>query len=119
MGVLVVRHVDSADRCPAQDPYRGVMLLNHLSRPSVARFGLKIRGEAVVKGEHTMYLIVEASDERQLQKFLAPFEGAGSVEVYPASTCSGVVAAGGCGAPAPASGLVPALDAEIPSEDVS
>jgi hypothetical protein len=39
----------------------------------------------VVKGEHTMYLIVEA-DERQLQKFLAPFESAGSVEVHPAST---------------------------------
>ena len=29
-------------------------LLNYLSRPSVARFGVKIRGEAVVKGEHTL-----------------------------------------------------------------
>ena len=83
MALFVVRHVHSPDRCPAQDPYRGAMLLNHLSRPSVAHFGLKIRGEAVVKGEHTMYLIVEAGDERQLQKFLAPFEGAGSVEVFP------------------------------------
>src|SRR5260370_8155259 len=107
MGVLVVRHVDSADRCPAQDPYRGVMLLNHLSRPSVAEFGLKIQGEAVVKGEHTMYLIVEASDEHQLQKFLAPFEGAGSVEVYPASTSSGVVAPGDSGPPLPGTQLLP------------
>ena len=85
MARFVVRHVHSPEKCPAQDPYRGAMLLNHLSRPSVAEFGLKIQGEAVVKGEHTMYLIVEA-DERQLQKFLAPFESAGSVEVHPAST---------------------------------
>ena len=89
MALFVVRHVHSPEKCPAQDPYRGAMLLNHLSRPRVAEFGLKIQGEAVVKGEHTMYLIVEAGDERQLQKFLAPFEGAGSVEVYPASTAPG------------------------------
>src|SRR5260370_16597900 len=93
------------------------MLVNHLGRLSVAEFGLKIQGEAVVKGEHTMYLIVEAGDERQLQKFLAPFESAGSVEVHPASTCSGVVAAGGCGATMPASELVSALDPDIPSQN--
>jgi hypothetical protein len=81
-----------------------------LSRPSVAEFGLKIQGEAVVKGEHTMYLIVDAGDERQLQKFLAPFERAGIVEVHPASTCSGVVAAGGCGATMPIS----ELDRKVP-----
>src|SRR5712692_1078537 len=113
MALFVVRHVHSPEKCPAQDPYRGAMLLKHLSRPSVAEFGLKIQGEAVVRGEHTMYLIVEAGDERRLQKFLAPFESAGSVEVYPASTCSGVVAAGGCGAPMPVSELAPALDAEV------
>src|ERR1700732_4470880 len=117
MARFVVRHVHSPEKCPAQDPYRGAMLLNHLSRSSVAEFGLKIQGEAVVKGEHTMYLIVEAGDERQLQKFLEPFESAGSVEVYPASTCSGVVAAGGCSAPTPVSKLVPALDPEVACQD--
>src|SRR5260370_31605697 len=93
------------------------MLVNHLGRLSVAEFGLKIQGEAVVKGEHTMYLIVDAGDERQLQKFLAPFERAGIVEVHPASTCSGVVAAGGCGATMPISELVSALDPEIACQD--
>src|SRR4029077_8663412 len=97
MARCVVRHVHSPEKCPAHDPYRGAMLLNHLSRPSVAKFGLKIQGEAVVKDEHTMYLIVEAGDKLQLERFLAPFEGAGSVEIFPASTCSGAVAAGGCG----------------------
>lgn len=110
MALFVVKHVHEPERCPARDPYRGAMLLNHLSRPSVAQFGVKIRGEAVVKDEHTLYLIVEAGDERRLREFLAPFAGAGSVDLYPASTCSGAVAAGGCGAPTPVSELVPALD---------
>jgi DMSO/TMAO reductase YedYZ molybdopterin-dependent catalytic subunit len=117
MALFVVRHVHSSDRCPAQDPYRGAMLLNHLSRPNVAKFGLKIQGEAVVKDEHTMYLIVEAGDKLQLEKFLAPFEGAGSVEIFPASTCSGAVAAGGCGMQASVIGLGPGLNAEIACQD--
>lgn len=112
MALFVVRHLHAVERCPARDPYRGASLLNHLSRPSVAQFGVKIRGEAVVKAEHTLYLIVEADDERQVRAFLTPFESAGSVEVYPASTCAGVVASGSCAAPMPVSQTVPALDPE-------
>ncbi len=117
MALFVVRHLHAAERCPARDPYRGASLLNHLSRPSVAQFGVKIRGEAVVKGEHTLYLIAEADDESQLREFLTPFESAGSVDVYPASTCAGVVASGSCGAPMPVSQLVPALDPEEACQD--
>jgi len=36
---------------------------SHLSRPSVMRHGVEIRGEAVVQGEHTLYLIVESADD--------------------------------------------------------
>ena len=117
MALFVVRHLHTAERCPARDPYGGASLLNHLSRPSVARFGLKIRGEAIVKGEHTLYLIVEADDESQLRGFLTPFESAGSVDVYPASTCAGVVASGSCGAPIPVGQLVQALDPEEACQD--
>jgi DMSO/TMAO reductase YedYZ molybdopterin-dependent catalytic subunit len=117
MARFVIRHVHSPENCPARDPHRGARLLNHLSPRGVAEFGLKIHGEAVVKGEHTIYLIVEAGDERQLRKFLAPFEGAGSVELYPASTCSGVIAAGGCDAPPPVTELLPALDPEVACQD--
>jgi DMSO/TMAO reductase YedYZ molybdopterin-dependent catalytic subunit len=86
------------------------MLLNHLSRGNVARFGVRIHGEAVVRGEHTLYLIAEASDESQLRKFLVPFEEAGSVNIFPASTCAGVAASGSCGAAVPISDITPALD---------
>jgi DMSO/TMAO reductase YedYZ molybdopterin-dependent catalytic subunit len=101
MALFVVRHQHEAAHCPAQDPDMGAMLLNYLSRPNVRRHGLEIQGEAVVQGEHTFFLIVTASDEDHVHAFMQPFARAGTVEVYPASTCSRVVASGGCAAPRP------------------
>jgi DMSO/TMAO reductase YedYZ molybdopterin-dependent catalytic subunit len=112
MALYVVRHQHAAELCPAQDPYTGAKLLNHLSRPNVRQHGLQIQGEAVVQGQHTFYLIVEAADEVGLRAFMQPFEMAGSVDIYPASTCARVVASGGCAAALPVSGLVPAMDPE-------
>ncbi len=112
MMLFVVRHQHAAERCPAQDPHMGAMLLNHLSRPNVRQHGVEIKGEAVVQGEHTLYLIVEAGDEGRLREFMQPFQMAGSLDIYPASTCARVVASGGCAAAMPVSGLVPELDPE-------
>src|SRR5215470_4407991 len=112
MALFIVRHQHAAEGCPAQDPLMGATLLNHLSRPNVRKFGLEIHGEAVVQGEHTMYLIVEAADEIRLRAFMQPFHLAGSLDIYPASTCVRAVANGGCAAPMPASGAVPTLDPE-------
>lgn len=112
MALFIVRHQHAADGCPAQDPLMGASLLNHLSRPNVRKFGVQIQGEAVVQGEHTMYLIVEAADEVRLRAFMEPFQMAGSLDIYPASSCVRVVASGGCAAPVPASGSVPTLDPE-------
>src|SRR5678815_6003765 len=117
MPLFIVRHQHSADGCPAQDPLMGASLLNHLSRPNATKFGLHIHGEAVVAGEHTMYMIVEAADEERLRAFMQPFQMAGSLDIYPASTCARVVASGGCGAPVPVSQLGPALDPEAACQD--
>ncbi len=110
MALFVVRHQHAPDRCPAQDPYMGATLLNYLSRPNVHRHGVKIQAEAVVQGQHTFYLIAEAADEEHLRAFLQPFQMAGSLDIYPASTCARVVASGGCGAPLPSSGGVASLN---------
>ena len=112
MSLFIVRHQHAADGCPAQDPFMGAALLNHLSRPNVRKFGLQIQGEAVVQGEHTMYLIVDAVDENRLREFMQPFQMAGTLDIYPASTCVRAVASGGCAAPMPASTDVPTLDPE-------
>ena len=47
MALFVVRHQHAAERCPAEDPQMGAMLLNHLSRPNVRQHGVEIQGEAV------------------------------------------------------------------------
>ena len=117
MALFVVRHQHAAERCPAQDPYMGAMLLNHLSRPSVSQHGVKIQGEAVVQGEHTLYFIAEADDEDHLQALMEPFRMAGSVDIYPASTCARVVASGGCAAAMPQSELGSSLDPEDACQD--
>jgi DMSO/TMAO reductase YedYZ molybdopterin-dependent catalytic subunit len=89
------------------------MLLNYLSRPNVRQRGLTISGEAVVQGEHTLYLIVEAADADTISAFMAPFAVAGTVDVYPASTCARAVTSGGCAASVPTvDGAVPTVDAE-------
>jgi DMSO/TMAO reductase YedYZ molybdopterin-dependent catalytic subunit len=112
MSVFVVRHEHPADRCPAADFTAGAGLLNHLSRPSAVRHGVRIRGEAVLAA-HTLVMIAEADGEGTLRAFLRPFEAAGTVEVNVASTCARVVAAGGCDSVRPAAdGEVEALDPE-------
>jgi DMSO/TMAO reductase YedYZ molybdopterin-dependent catalytic subunit len=117
LALFVVRHQHAPDRCPAQDPDMGAMLLNYLSRPNIRQRGIQVHGEAVVQGEHTMYLIVETPNEVDLREFMRPFEMAGSVDIYPASTCARVVASGGCGAPMPIDGSVPAVDPEEACQD--
>jgi DMSO/TMAO reductase YedYZ molybdopterin-dependent catalytic subunit len=112
MALFVVRHQHAPDRCPAQDPYMGATLLNYLSRPNVDRYGVKIQGEAVVQGAHTFYLIAEAVDEEHLRAFMQPFQMAGSLDIYPASTCARVVASGGCGATLPSSESIASLNPE-------
>jgi DMSO/TMAO reductase YedYZ molybdopterin-dependent catalytic subunit len=111
MALFVVRHQHEAERCPATDPFAGANLLNYLSRPNVRQQGVEIKGEAVVEGEHTLYMIVESGDKTQVREFLQPFAMAGTVDVYPASTCARVVASGGCAMP------MPTLDEVSPSFD--
>src|SRR5690242_10572534 len=85
--LFVVRHRHEAARCPAQDPTMGATLLNYLSRPNVRRHGIEIQGEAVVRGKHTLFMIVKADDEERVRTFMQPFAMAGTVEVLPALTC--------------------------------
>jgi DMSO/TMAO reductase YedYZ molybdopterin-dependent catalytic subunit len=113
MTMFVIHHQHSAERCPATDFTAGAQLLNHLSRANAARHGVRIHGEAVLQGAHTLIIIAEAASEQDLRAFLRPLESAGSVDVEPAATCATVVANGGCAAAMPAlDPLVPAMDPE-------
>jgi DMSO/TMAO reductase YedYZ molybdopterin-dependent catalytic subunit len=113
MALFIVRHEHEAARCPATDPYKGAEILNYLSRPNVRRHGIEIQGEAIVRGEHSLFMIVESSDEERVRTFMKPFAEAGDVDIWPASTCARAVASGGCVEPIPdLYGGVPAFDPE-------
>lgn len=113
MALFIVRHQHAPEHCPATDPYMGATLLNYLSRPNVRKHGISIQGEAIVHGEHTLYMIVESTDEAKIRDFMRPFAQAGEVDIYPAATCAGVVSSGGCGAARPTvDQAVPSLDPE-------
>ncbi len=113
MPLFIVRHQHDPKHCPAADPYNGANLLNHLSRPTFRKHGLTVQAEAVARGEHTLYMILEAADESLIREYMAPFASFGSLDIYPASTCAGVASRGGCdAAPLPAETLVSAVDPE-------
>jgi hypothetical protein len=101
MPLFIVRHQHDPNHCPAADPYNGANLLNYVSRPNLRKYGITVQGEAVARGEHTLYMIVEAADENLVRDYMTPFAAAGSVDVYPASTCAGVASRGGCDATLP------------------
>jgi DMSO/TMAO reductase YedYZ molybdopterin-dependent catalytic subunit len=113
MPLFIVRHEHDPERCPAADPDTAAMLVNHLSRPNVRRYGVEIRGEAVIEGAHTLYMIIEAGDEAGILELMRPFGAAGVVEVHAASSCVRVAASGGCAAALPSAlGDVEVMDAE-------
>ena len=74
----------------------GPMLLKHVSQSNAKAMGITIRGEAVVDGAHTLYMIVEAGDRAQVDQFAAPFAQMGQVEVLPASACETLVQRKSC-----------------------
>lgn len=98
MSLYVARHQHPADQCPAKDPAMGRMLLDHLAAATATASGITIHGEAVLDGQHTLYLIAETDDQQRLEAFLQPFAMVGSVEIWPASHCAAIVERGGCDA---------------------
>jgi hypothetical protein len=96
MSLYFVRHQHSSETCPAKNPEMGQMLLAHLSLPNARKYGVNIQGDVVLDNQHTLVLILEADGKTQVDNFMQPFKMAGSVEIWPASTCEIVVDRAGC-----------------------
>lgn len=103
MSLYFVRHQHDPETCPAKDPGMGASLVQHVSKANARRFGVELLADAVLDGLHTFVLLLEAGDRTDVERFMAPFAAAGTVEIAPASTCETVVERQGC-EPAPASG---------------
>ena len=96
MSLFVVKHEHSPDTCPAGNAEMAPFLVRHVSPPNVESNGMTLHGEAVVDGEHTLYLIVDSPDQGRVEEFMQPFKQVGTVDVKPASTCERVVDRGAC-----------------------
>ena len=96
MSLFVVHHKHPAETCPAGHPQMGPMLVQHVSPQNAGGFGVTVHSDAVIDGQHTFYLILEAADEGKVKEFMAPFYQAGSVDIWPASSCERVVERGKC-----------------------
>ena len=96
MSLYFVRHQHTAETCPAKDPAMGDMLIQHVSKPNARKFGVDLLGDAVLDGQHTFVLILEAEDKAYVEQFMQPFAMVGSVEIHSASTCEQVVERAGC-----------------------
>jgi Domain of unknown function (DUF3303) len=91
MPLFVVQHQHSPETCPAGHPEMGPMLVKHVSAANASQFGVTVRADAVIDGKHTFNLILEADSEDKIRDFMAPFSQAGSVDIWPASSCEQVV----------------------------
>lgn len=96
MPLFVVKHQHQPETCPAGDPQVGPMLAQHVSPAGAERFGLNLHGEGVVRGGHALYLIVDAADRQDVDRFMEPFTRFGSVEILEASPCEEVVKRASC-----------------------
>ena len=96
MSLYFVRHQHAAETCPAKNPEMGEMLVQHVEKKNARQFGVELLADAVIDGQHTFVLIVEAEDKTYIEQFMQPFAMAGSVEIQPASTCEAVVERAGC-----------------------
>ena len=96
MSLFFVRHQHSADTCPAKNPEMGPTLVQHVTQSNARKFGVDLIGDAVLDGQHTFVLILEAEDQAYVEQFMQPFAMAGSVEITAASSCEVVVERQGC-----------------------
>lgn len=96
MSLYFVRHQHTAETCPAKNPEMGPTLVQHVTKANARKFGVDLIGDAVLDGQHTFVLILEAEDQTYIEQYMQPFAMAGSVEITPASTCETVVERQGC-----------------------
>jgi hypothetical protein len=96
MALFIAEHRHAADHCPAGNPQMAPFLLQILSPGNASKAGLTLHGDAVARGQHHLYVIIEGPNEAAVRQYLGPFAQAGSLDVIPASSCEDVVSRGAC-----------------------
>lgn len=74
----------------------GKMLLSHIHQDNASKFGVKVQASAGADSQHTLHMILDASDSQKVAEFMTPFTQMGEVEVMPGISCDAIVARGRC-----------------------
>jgi hypothetical protein len=91
MSFYFVSHHHNVETCLAQNPAMAAKLLQHIRLSNDTRCGINLLSDAVIDGEATFVLILEAENEQSIQEFTLPFSTAGSSEIYPVNQCKAVI----------------------------
>ena len=97
-GWLSSSHFTSTKQTGARLPIRrwARCWLRHLSADNASDHGVTIQAEAVINDAHALYLIVQADSRDPVERFMAPFAQADTLEVLPASSREAVIGREGC-----------------------
>ena len=87
MALYLVEHHHSAESCPAQNVEMANALAGHIAPENAAKFGVRVVSDAVVEGEHTLFLVVDSDSQDKVEAYVAPFKQAGPTTIKPAITC--------------------------------
>jgi hypothetical protein len=96
MPLYFVEHKHSAETCPTKDRDMMLMLGDHVTQKTADTFGIKIHADVVHPGEHRMMMVLEASGQEPVDRFVQPFGMVGTVEVKEVTTCEHVVETATC-----------------------
>jgi hypothetical protein len=97
MPLFLAQHSHAPARCPAATPEAATQLLEHISAAAAAHYGVAIQAEAVLE-EHSIYLILEAASQEQVERYMAYFLSLGTVRVRPAVSGEEAATRHGCAA---------------------
>jgi len=90
MGLYLVEHRHTAETCPRRSKETVNQLFTHLTPYNAAKLGVQILGDWVNDDEHHLVLILEASDQDAVARFVNPLAAIGSVAIHQGTVCSEV-----------------------------
>ena len=88
MGLYLIEHTHTADKCPRQSLATARQFFDHLTEANAAKFGVRIVADWNNADDHHLVLIVEAPDQPTVAKFANPLATVGSVMIHEGTTCA-------------------------------
>lgn len=83
--LFIYIHTHPVEKCPANNP-QDMKKMVAKAQEDAKKAGIKMVGTYVAMHEHTVYMVVEASDMATLEKLLIPMTVQGTAKLVPVLT---------------------------------